>query len=246
LICCRKEIVMKDILLNLIYPRRCPVCNEALKQSDLYNYICAPCKAKLSYIKGNKCSKCGKPLEQFEEEYCYDCKKIKHIYERGFAVWAYDEEIKKSMYRFKYHNRREFADFYAKELADIYGVFIKHWECDVIIPVPLHKKKYKRRGYNQAALIAKKLSRRLEIAYDDSFLIRAVETKAQKELDDKERYNNLIGAFQIANNGVKYNKVIIVDDIYTTGATIDACARVLKDNGITKVYYLSACIGYGI
>ncbi len=235
-----------DGIINTIYPRRCPVCANALPLTQIKELICKECKPKLTYISGSRCFKCGKPLEGENEEYCYDCTKKQHIYERGMAVWAYDEYIKKSMYLFKYHNQREYADFYGKEIARLYGRQIKMWDCQALIPVPLYKDKYKIRGYNQAFLIADRIGKELNIKVDDEILLRVKSTKAQKELDDKERYNNLKNAFQIGKNDVQYKRVIVIDDIYTTGATIDSCAKVLKEAGVLKVYYLSVCIGYGV
>lgn len=153
--------------------------------------------------------------------------------------------IKQSIYRFKYRNKREYADVYAAEIARECGIVINMWEPDVIIPVPIHKERYRQRGYNQAGLIACSLSKKLHIPVDENYIIRVKKTTPMKELNNIERVKNLQNAFQIYYNGIRYNKVLIVDDIYTTGATIDACAKCLKEYGTDNVYAITLCIGNG-
>ena len=103
----------------------------------------------------------------------------------------------------------------------------------------------KQRGYNQAGLIACSLSKKLHIPVDENYIIRVKKTTPMKELNNIERVKNLQNAFQIYYNGIRYNKVLIVDDIYTTGATIDACAKCLKEYGTDNVYAITLCIGNG-
>lgn len=230
--------------LELIYPRRCPVCECILEIGG--NKICKTCKQKLPYIKEPKCKKCGKSIEGEEVEYCYDCSRHQHEYEQGVAVFEYDDQIKASIYRFKYKNKREYADFYVQEIIRCYGDKIKNWNPDVLIPIPLHKSKYKKRGFNQAEIVAKKIGKKLQIPVANKVLIRQKKTMPQKELSTKERQNNVKRAFKIVDNKVKLQVVVLIDDIYTTGSTIDAATRVLKESGVYKVYCISISIGKGI
>lgn len=125
------------------------------------------------------------------------------------------------------------------------GALIRQWDVDVIMPVPMYKGKERVRGYNQAALLAGGLGRRMGVAVDCTGLVRVRKTRPMKELNDVERFHNLENAFKIRPNVIKYNHILLVDDIYTTGATIDACTAVLKAAGAKKVYYVSLCIGNG-
>lgn len=239
-----KKIANK--IIEILYPSTCPICMKVLEKSKIKRiYVCDKCKNNLTYIESPRCLKCGKPIEYNEEEYCYDCTKVDHIYSQGLGVWAYTNEIKNSIYQFKYHNKREYASFYGMEIVNQYKTIIQSWNPDVLIPVPLHKSKYKKRGYNQAEIIAKSLGEILEIPVDNQILLRNKKTLAQKELNDKERLKNLENAFIINKNNVNYKTVILIDDIYTTGTTIDACAKVLISSGVMKVYYISLCIGKG-
>lgn len=228
---------------GVLFPRRCPVCDRVLKYGG--EKICRKCVEKLIYIQEPRCKKCGKQILKFEEEYCYDCKKHKHLYKRGIVPFVHTGTIKKSIYGIKYKNKREYVDFYTDEIVRLYKEEIKTWKCDGIIPVPLYRKKQIKRGYNQAEIIAKGLSEKLGIPMYTDILKRVVNTKPQKELNDIQRKKNLENAFIISRNIVRLQKVILVDDIYTTGSTIDSCARVLMESGILEVYYVSLSIGTG-
>ena len=149
------------------------------------------------------------------------------------------------MYRFKYGNRREYAAFYGEMLVRLRGHIILSWKPDVIIPVPLHPARYRKRGYNQAELIARQIGKSLGIHVDEKTLVRSVNTAPQKELNDKERTKNTKNAFQVTHNIVKYKRVLLVDDIYTTGATLDACSDALTNAGAAQVYFAAVCIGRG-
>lgn len=226
-----------------MYPRRCILCDGVLDTPDFG--VCTLCESKLKYCKEPACKKCGKPLNNERQEYCTDCRKKKHSYDQGKSVWIYKGDMKNSIYRFKYGNRREYARFYAEESVRIYGGWIKSRGVEVIIPIPVHPKRKRKRGYNQAELYAKELGKLLELPVDGESLVRVVNTTPQKELDDKERRNNLKKAFKIKKDSVKYKKALVVDDVYTTGSTIDAAAELLRDAGADKIYFLSVTIGEG-
>lgn len=236
-----------DKILDIIYPPACPVCGKALPiAKGMRSSVCVECEKKLAYIDESHCLKCGKELEDAEKQYCYDCGRVEHIYTQGIAAFSYTEGIKQSIYRYKYKGRREYAAWYGEKVAKRCGMQIAVWNPDVIIPVPLHKDKLKKRGYNQAELIAIELGRRLGIPVNAECLMRGKNTAPMKELSENERTKNLENAFFLKDDGVKYNKVMLVDDIYTTGATVDACAKTLKTAGVQQVYCVSLCIGKGI
>lgn len=239
---------VKENVLQILFPKTCPICGDIL---DKEREICPECKHKLIYIREPKCKKCGKPFEQREygsqmREYCGDCTKLHHSYEHGMALFQYNEEIRESIFRFKYHNQRTYAEFYGKEMAKRYGTFIHSLGIEVFIPVPLSKKKQRNRGFNQAELIARICGQQLGISVDNGKLLRCRDTVPQKELNHTERRKNLKSAFIIGKNEVKYKKVLLVDDIYTTGSTIDACAEILRQDGAEKVYFISLSIGAGV
>lgn len=230
-------------IMGVLFPRRCPVCDGILRLGK--EKICPECKGKLVYIREPRCKKCGKQIEKMEQEYCFDCKKHNHFYEMGIAPFSHAGAVRKSIYAIKYQNKREYLDFYTDEIARLYREEIKEWDCDGLIPVPLHKRKRLKRGYNQAEVMAKKLAKKLELPVYRDGLIRIVDTKPQKELNDIQRKKNLEKAFIMNENIVKLRKVILIDDIYTTGSTIDACTKVLMEHGVKKVYFICISVGTG-
>ena len=232
-----------DNVIDLLFPRRCPVCGEILSHPKDSGYICPDCRGELSYVQPPFCMQCGKHVEEEEQEYCQDCKGHQRSFVRGFPVFVYDGAVKDSVMAFKYKNRREYASFYAGEMMDRYGEILRSLQVDAVVPVPVHKSRYRSRGYNQAEVLARELGHLLNVPCRSDILVRYHKTHVQKELDYRQREKNLENAFKRVQNGVKLDKVLMVDDIYTTGATMEACASVLKKTGVKKVYYTSICIG---
>lgn len=184
-------------------------------------------------------------MEEERREYCYDCEKTRHAYAQGKSVWNYRGDIKQSIYRFKDGGRREYAVFYAKESARLYGDWIKNKDIEAILPIPIHKNRKKKRGYNQAQIYARELGKLLKLPVDAVTLIRVVDTVPQKKLDDRQRKNNLKKALKIKSDSVQWKKVLLVDDIYTTGSTVDAAASALREAGVEEIYVLTIAIGKG-
>lgn len=234
---------MTKEILSILYPWKCPICERFIGGTK--KQCCPLCEVRLPFIKNPRCLKCGKPVATEEVEYCMDCTKNVHRFTQGVSLWSYDALVKQAIYRFKYQNRREYADYFAKELLRRYYAHIKSWNVDAIVPVPIHKKRYKMRGFNQAQLLAEKIGQHMKIAVRTELISRVRNTRPQKELSDKERQKNLKSAFKINQNSVKLRKVIVVDDIYTTGATVDTMTELLLQTGITDVFVVTLCIGKG-
>jgi len=229
--------------MSLLFPGRCAVCDEV--SSPAGKPVCDVCRKKIRYIDEPICYKCGKRLADKDTEYCHDCMKTEHLYIRGYGLYEY-ESMKQSIYRFKYKNRREYAEFYGQEMKRRLGKEIGQWNAQAFIPIPLHKSKQRIRGYNQADELAKQLGKQFGIPVESKILTRIKKTVPQKELNPAERQNNLKKAFKIAQNDVKLKTIIIVDDIYTTGSTIDAASEVLLAGGAERIYFLSLAIGAGL
>ena len=234
-------------LLHILYPVRCPICDRPVHTDfGCHVYpICDTCKGRVEYVKEPACKRCGKPITDERGEFCGDCLRKRHAFTQGKALWVYRGCVKQSIYRLKYSNRREYGLAYAQELARIYGGWIRRKGIDMIIPIPLHKKRRRQRGYNQAEIIAKELGRLLKLPVYGKLLVRNVYTRPQKELNDKERKNNLKKAFKIVQNNVQLKHILLVDDIFTTGSTIDGAAEVMREAGASEVYFVSVSIGRG-
>lgn len=212
---------------------------------EIENGICTSCRKKIIRIAEPVCKKCGKPLSDERKEYCGDCVRKHHSYRQGKAVFLYKGEMRQSMYRFKYNNRREYASFFAAEAAAQYAGWIRRRKIEAIVPVPMYPGKKCRRGYNQAEVFARALGRKLEIPVETKLVKRIRDTTPQKELNDSERRKNLQNAFQVMTQNIQYHQLLLVDDIYTTGSTMDAVTEVLLLAGVKNIYYICISIGQG-
>jgi predicted amidophosphoribosyltransferase len=231
----------------------------------LEGLICPQCLAKLSFVTEPVCAKCGKQLLLASQEMCADCRLYPKSYEKGAAVLNYEEHAQESMIKIKYGKRREYARFYGRLIAQRLGDRIRDMDPQCIMPVPVHPERFIERGYNQAQLLADEVGRCMGIPVERDILVRVRKTAVQKDLGPEERLKNLSEAFGVLYDGedadedggsishdktrsasarpVKYDRVLLVDDIYTTGSTIEACTRVLKAAGVRKVYFVTVCIG---
>lgn len=236
----------------MVYPDTCSFCGKILPTTTLpqkqitKDFICNQCRESLPYIQGPRCFRCGKPLRYHEREFCYDCGQRHFSYDQGKAVWLHKGAVSKSIYDFKYHNKRIYAKTYGEELIRLYQHTIEMWRVDCIIPVPLHPRRQRRRGYNQAEVLAHYLGEALKLPVETKIVKRKRYTNPQKLLGHRERHNNLKNAFFVDSKYLQGMKnILVIDDIYTTGATIDGIAKTLKKAGIKKVYFLTISIGQG-
>ncbi|MBR1598313.1 MAG: ComF family protein [Lachnospiraceae bacterium] len=230
-------------IIDIVFPVRCPLCGEVRPFGDAG--VCIECEKELSYVKEPTCLKCGKTIESSLDEYCADCMRLPKSFEKCFPAFNYEGQIKDSLYEFKYKNQRGYAGFYCEGIMKRHGKELKTIPFDGIVPVPVHPHKKRIRGYNQAELIANQLSKAINVPVYPDYLVRSEDTNPQKELDDRERMKNLKNAFIISENVVKLNTVLLVDDIYTSGATMEACTEALFKAGVSKAYCTSVAIGRG-
>ncbi len=230
-------------LTDLFYPRRCPVCDRAVRPFG--SLVCETCAEKLLYIKPPFCMKCGKELNDDTEEYCGDCKRSRHLFDSGRALFVY-KSAADSIYRFKYKGRQEYGAYYTSMAVEHLGTWMAGCRPDALIPAPIHASKKRVRGYNQAGVLAKEIGQMMNIPVIEDLIIRVRRTAPMKDLPLTERQNNLKRAFKICRNDVKLDTVIIIDDIYTTGSTIDAMSGELRKAGVKKIYFMALAIGNGI
>lgn len=235
--------IVADKMLELLYPSRCPVCDEILPHTG--ERCCRICSEKLPWVAGAVCMKCGKPVGHEAQEYCEDCNRQQHYFDQGAAAFVYNGALRHSIYRMKFENRRDYLDFYAEAIVHALAKHLKHWEPEVIFPVPMHPSKKRKRGYNQSELLAQKVGRLTGIPVDNRSLRCVRRTAAQKELDRKARMKNLRGSFGLSELLPKGSRVLLVDDVYTTGSTLDEVSRVLKEGGAERVFFVVLCIGKG-
>lgn len=235
--------LVREQFIRLLYPQRCPVCDEPVPCDE--GLICKECGRRLLYIREPRCRCCGKQLMDETKIYCNLCAGENHSYSYGYALYDY-QTVKQSLFRYKYGCRAEYAAFYAQDCYRHLKKEIDAMHADAIIPIPLHKERERKRGYNQAYELARELSEITKIPLRADVVHRVRNTAPQKGLDNLQRQNNLKKAFHINTDVVKLKRVILVDDIYTTGATMDAVAKELKKHGVGEIMFLALSIGEGI
>lgn len=227
---------------RFVFPGRCPVCDKVMRGK--HRLVCQECLKTLCLVTPPWCARCGKKL-MAERELCQDCKEREHQFIRGRAVFEYDS-IRKSLYRFKYGGRKEYAAFYADMTVRCLWEFIRAVSPDGLVPVPLSRSRHRRRGYNQSAVIAEEIGKRMHIPVFSDYVVRQKNTAPLRGQNLYERQNNLKNAFNIGQNVVKLKTIIIIDDIYTTGSTIDEVAATLKEFGAERVYFVVMACGVGM
>ena len=232
-----------EALVSLIFPRRCPICDRPVRPYGAF--ACDDCADGVGFVHGATCYKCGKPLTDEAMEYCEDCARTRHVFNRGISLFEY-RSVSDSIYRFKYRGRREYAAWYGRVMAQKLGGKLLSLHPDALVPVPIHSSKMRSRGYNQSALIARELSDRINIPVWEDAVRRIKRTTPLKDLTPSERNIILRGAFKLGVNDVKLKTIVIIDDIYTTGATVDAVADVFLRNGARDVFFATLATGKGV
>ena len=222
-----------------LYPMdcTCDVCGEELVADTRYR-LCSDCIAKLPFANGHRCLCCGVPLAD-ESDYCNRCQYERGAFVKNRSPLVYEGETRKIIYSLKFGKKKYLAQTLGALMAD---EFLKdNMEADIIVYVPMTEAEEKKRGFNQSELLAEEVGKRLNIAVLPA-LVKIKETKAQKELGGKERAQNLEGAFACVFEQVNNRKILLIDDIFTTGATANECAKVLLKAKAREVNVLTAAI----
>lgn len=215
----------------------CDVCGDELVEDTRYR-LCSECIEKLPFVRGHICLNCGVPLKD-ESDYCNRCQNQKSAFVKNRSPLVYDGEVKKLIYKLKFGKKTYIAQTLGALMAD------KFIECgmdsEIVVFVPMTDEEVKKRGFNQAELLAYEVGNRLNIAVLPA-LVKVKDTSQQKELKGKDRANNLDGAFACAFEQVKGRKILLIDDIFTTGATANECAKTLLKAKAREVCVLTAAV----
>lgn len=231
-------------LLDLIFPPRCPSCGiRTLHQHTL----CGDCWQKLHFIADNSCQKCSYVFAEpaAHPRLCLRCIKTSPTYDQVTAVLKYDEISRDLLLRFKHGDRLDLALPIARMMATqfLQRFGAQQQTCLVIMPIPLHWTRFFKRRYNQAALLARHIAHHLEAAGQNvslqmSTLQRIRSTKSQGKFSRHKRFRNLQGAFSIKpkhRNALQNAHILLIDDVMTSGATVETCARILKKQGTKRI-----------
>ncbi|TAH61250.1 MAG: ComF family protein [Gottschalkiaceae bacterium] len=246
----KENLIQKisNTLLDLIFPEEglCFICDK-FHEEVREDHICSDCREELFFIKENRCPKCGKPAygEKISSE-CSYCSGKEFYFTRAISSLEYRGVLRDTIHKYKFEDKAYmYKAFGELMLRTVLNENIM--PIDIIVPVPLHRRRKAERGYNQSELLAKYLSQNLDIPLDKQNIKRIKRTNIQNKLDRLERQKNLKDAFKVEDKGVFKNKrVLLVDDIFTTGATVNECSRVIKECGSNEIIVITIATGRNV
>jgi ComF family protein len=233
-------------LIDIIYPPRCPICrgflrNDGATEKNTAGHMCGNCYSDLREIHPPLCPVCGRPFVTGIEtnHLCEECLRKRPDYDSAAAAYLYEGALMTAIHRFKYGSKRFLSDSLGPLLAQFAESRLQKCDSLLAMPIPLHPRRLRERGFNQSLLLATYVAKRLDTELDFLSLRRVRYTLPQTGLGKEERRKNVKNAFQLKNPKiVKGRTVLLIDDVATTGNTLNECARILKRAGSGKVLCL--------
>ncbi|MFZ3217290.1 MAG: ComF family protein [Candidatus Acidiferrales bacterium] len=239
-----------DALAAVLFPAPCRICGTTLLNASRIP-ICVACLRSFEPIREPMCACCGRPFPvttgadaadpgSAEQPRCRLCRADYYAFDRARSFGVYNDSLHQAILLLKYEEVRRLGDWFAARLAEVVAREGEEFHADVVVPVPLHPDRQRERGYNQAELIARPLARRLGVKQGAYLLMRTKPRPARLVLSRKEHWDSVRGAYA-TRKGLRVDnlRVLLLDDVLTTGATLDACARALKAAGAKAVLGLT-------
>jgi competence protein ComFC len=233
-----------DALISVIFPAGCRICDKLLIEARRVP-ICQECLSAFQRIPELSCEICGLPLPAFtrqerEPMLCPACRNKTYAFDRARSFAVYDGPLVQAILLLKFEQIEPLGAWFAKRLAELVSNEGTALAADVVVPVPLHRDRERERGYNQAALISRPLAKQLRLPHKAVLLMRTRARPDKRILSLEERWDSVRGAFATRPGSQVDNlRVLLVDDVLTTGATLDACARALREAGAKSVVGLT-------
>lgn len=236
-----------DWVIDWLYPPRCRACAGRIYGRD-GEYFCRACWGKIEIIDHPLCKICGRPFPDAggDDHDCGVCLARPPQFSQARSWARYprqeleDHPLRQAVQRFKYGRKVSLGKPLGRIMARGCREFLAAWQADLILPVPLHPRRLRWRGFNQSVLLARQVGRAYGIPVDPLLLRRIKETPPQTQLSEEERRRNVRGAFALApGRSIENKNILLIDDVYTSGATVNECSRTLKKNGAKDVYVLT-------
>jgi ComF family protein len=234
-----------DALASILFPAPCRVCERTLTTASRVP-VCAECLAKPVVLGGPMCACCGRPFHsavaaQMAQPLCHLCRRGVYDFDLARSFAAYDDTLVRMVVLLKYHAVTPLGGWLAARMAELVAAAPETFAADVVVPVPLHPARLRERGYNQAELIARPLAKRLGLPLRPYLLARTRPRPEKLKLTRRERWQTVRGAYAMRRpRRIDNVRVLLVDDVFTTGATLDACSRALRQAGAKRVVGLTA------
>lgn len=231
---------MLGALKDAVYPENvtCDLCGKELTADTRYN-LCAACTERMPFVRGHVCLNCGVPMND-EADFCLRCQRTESVYKSNRSPLVYEGAAKQLIYSLKFGGKKYIAKLLGAMMADAY--LNSGTDAEIVVFVPMSDAEKKKRGFNQAELLAREVGERLGLPVLPA-LAKVKETSPQKELTGKERAENLKGCFAVSYaEWIAGRRILLVDDVFTTGATANECARTLLKAKVRQVSVLTAAV----
>jgi len=228
-------------LVDLVFPPLCIACGNLLNRNGGTPF-CDPCLSGVPFIRSPLCPRCGLPYpaEEGKDHLCGNCITSETYVSAARAVGRYESVLLEAIHRFKYQEKTVIGEVLGRFMADYDYPGFRIQDYSMLIPVPLHRKRLRERGFNQSVILARPIAKRHAIPMVFDVLERSLETEPQVKLGRDQRGSNVKGAFAVTDpERVRGENVLLVDDVYTTGSTVMECARVLRKAGAPDVGVLT-------
>ncbi len=235
---------ISDAVVSVFFPAGCRICGSVLTSASRVP-LCEGCLSSFARVPGILCEVCGRPLPGFakkegESLLCPACRDKTYCFERARSFALYQDAVVQAILLLKFEQIEPLGAWFAERLAELVKAEGLTRAADVVVPVPLHREREIERGYNQAALLSKPLAKKLRLPHEAVLLVRTRARPDKRVLSLEERWESVRGAFATRPGSQVDNlRFLLVDDVLTTGATLDACARALRDAGAKSVMGLT-------
>jgi len=233
-----------DALISVLFPAGCRICDRLLTRASRVP-ICKECLSSFERVAAIACEVCGRPLPGWKRAegqplLCPACQDKTYAFDRARSFAVYEGALVRAILLLKFEQIEPLGRWFAERLVELVKGRVDGLQADVVVPVPLHRQRERERGYNQAALISKPLAKRLRLPHKAVLLMRTRARPDKRILSLEERWESVRGAFATRPGSQVDNlRVLLVDDVFTTGATLDACARALREAGAKSVFGLT-------
>jgi ComF family protein len=228
----------REAFLGFFYGDVCEGCGNQ-RATAKEGYVCAECRASIKLIEPPFCQCCGAvfPGEITSAFECANCRDLQLAFSYARAVAGAKDVLLDVLHRYKYENALWVQPFLTELFAEVAGPKVKTGKWDMIVPIPLHPRRQKQREFNQAQVLGRALGKATGIGLATKLLRRVIDTRSQTRLSRAERSENVQKAFRFVGTkaDVQRKRIVLVDDVLTTGATANACARLLRQNGAEEV-----------